>query len=295
MNQSSVDDGRTVTFEANRSRLFGIAYGMLGAVMDAEDVVQDAFVKWSTVDIGRIESPAAYLTTMTTRLSIDRLRSAKHRREIYVGTWLSEPLVTAPDPEAIVVEAELLSMALLTALERLNPVERAVLLLRDVFDFDYAEISDIVDKSPDNCRQIAVRARQHVGEPARAQPATEAGGLLAMAYANAIAGGDVEGLAQMLADDVVLWADGGGKARAALLPMAGVQRVAKYLVAVNKQVPDGLMVGMARVNGAPGFTAHLGRDAFGVVTFEMADGLITGIRVVLNPDKLGHLKRGAAA
>ncbi|MGB7860322.1 MAG: sigma-70 family RNA polymerase sigma factor, partial [Acidimicrobiia bacterium] len=153
-------------FEQNRSRLTGIAYGMLGSVMEAEDVVQDAYLRWHGVDPSRVDSPAAYLTTITTRLAIDRLKSAQVRREQYVGPWLPEPIVTsyAPDPAQVVEEAESLSMAMLVALERLNPVERAVLLLRDVFDYDYAEIADVVDKSPANCRQIARRARDKAGD-----------------------------------------------------------------------------------------------------------------------------------
>ncbi|MGA7270304.1 MAG: sigma-70 family RNA polymerase sigma factor, partial [Acidimicrobiia bacterium] len=169
MNDRPHGDASLAIFEEHRRRLFGIAYGMLGSVGDAEDIVQEAYLRWAGVDVATIESPAAYLTTITTRLAIDELRSARRLREEYTGPWLPEPLVTYmdPDPADVVVEAEQLSLAMLTAFERLNPVERAVLVLRQVFDLDYSEIADIVDKSPANTRQIAVRARERAGDTTR--------------------------------------------------------------------------------------------------------------------------------
>lgn len=276
-------------FEAQRPRLLGIAYGMLGSVMDAEDVVQEAYLRWSGVDVASIDVPAAYLTTVTTRLAIDRLRSAQSRREEYVGPWLPEPMVSADDPAELLAEAEGLSMALLVALERLNPVERAVLLLRDVFDFDYPEIADVIDKSPANCRQIAARARDRVGDPGRSRPLESEERRLATAYATAITTRDINGLIRILADDVVLWSDGGGKARAARHPLAGRSRVAKYLLAVLRQAPDGLDVELVRINGSLGWLARAGGAAIATISFDIADGLIEGIRIVLNPDKLDHL------
>jgi len=277
-------------FEAHRPRLVGIAYGMLGSVMDAEDVVQDAYLRWAGIDPTTVDSPAAFLTTVTTRLAIDRLRSAQHRREAYVGPWLPEPMVTAADdPAEVVATAERLSMALLVALERLNPVERAVFLLRDVFDYDYPAIADVVDKSPANCRQIASRARERVGDPSRGRPLESEERRLANAYAAAILSRDVAGLARILADDVVLWSDGGGKTRAARHPLAGRDRVAKYLVSVSQQAPDETTAELVAVNGSLGWLATIGGAAMAVITFETAEGLVTGIRVVLNPDKLSHL------
>lgn len=277
-------------FEAQRSRLTGIAYGMLGSVMDAEDVVQDAYLRWSQVDAASIDAPAAYLTTVTTRLAIDRLRSARHRRETYVGPWLPEPMVTSgDDPADVVATAERMSLALLVAMERLNPVERAVLLLRDVFDLDYAAIADVVDRSPQNCRQIATRARQRVGDPARSRPLAGDDHRLAEAYVAAITNRDVDGLARILADDVVLWSDGGGKARAARHPLAGRDRVASYLVAVSQQAPADAKVQLVRINGSIGWLATVGGIALAAIAFDIADEVITGIRVVLNPDKLAHL------
>ena len=277
-------------FEAQRPRLTGIAYGMLGSVMDAEDVVQDAYLRWSRVDPADVESPAAYLTTVTTRLAIDRLRSAQQRRETYVGPWLPEPMVTLDDdPADLVATAERLSMALLVTLERLNPVERAVLLLRDVFDFDYPAIADVVDRSPQNCRQIASRARERVGDPARARPLEQEQRRLATEYAAAIASRDVAGLARILAEDVVLWSDGGGQVRAARHPQAGRDRVASYLVSVSQQAPDDVDVELVTVNGSLGWLASSAGVPLATISFDIADQLITGIRVVLNPDKLSHL------
>jgi len=281
----------TDVFEAQRPRLTGIAYGMLGSIMDAEDVVQDVYIRWAGVDTATIDTPAAYLTTITTRIAIDRLRSARHRRETYIGPWLPEPFVIGvdDDPADIVESAERLSMALLVTLERLNPVERAVLLLRDVFDLEYPEIADVVDKSPDNCRQIAARARDRVGDPARSRPLDATERRLAHAYAVAITDRDVAGLAAILADDVVLWSDGGGTTRAALHPVAGRDKVAKFLVGVSRWAPEVVSAELVRVNGALGWRVAAESAPLAVISFEIDEDLIAGIRIVLNPDKLVHL------
>ena len=279
-------------FEQHRSRLTGIAYGMLGSFMDAEDVVQDAYLRWSDIDTSVVDNPAAFLTTITTRLAIDRLRSAQVRREQYVGPWLPEPIVTsfAPDPAEIVTEVESLSMAVLTTLEKLNPVERAVLLLRDVFDYDYAEIADIVDKSPANCRQVASRAREKAGNLSRVpSPPAQSEADILERYVAAVTAGDVAGLARIFADDVVLWSDGGGVARAARHPLHGADRVARHLVGVTPQTPPGTEVRMVRVNGEPSLMGVLDGNAIGVITFEIREGLITAVRASLNPDKLAHI------
>lgn len=279
-------------FEQHRRRLFGIAYGMLGSVADAEDVVQDAYLRWAGVDVTSVDSPAAYLTTITTRLAIDELRSARRRREEYTGPWLPEPLVTAmdPDPADVVAEAEQLSLAMLTAFERLTPVERAVLLLREVFDLDYSEIADIVDKSPANTRQIAVRARERAGDAGRRRArATSDDRRLMSAYLAAASAGDVERLAEVFSQDVVLWADGGGKARAARKPLFGAERVARHLVGVAPQAPPGTEISLVRVNGDPAVMAvHDGR-CIALVAFEVAEGKVIGVRAILNPDKLARV------
>lgn len=279
-------------FEQQRPRLTNIAYGMLGSVMEAEDIVQDTYLRWSKVEPSEIQSPEAYLTTITSRLAIDHLRSARNRREQYVGPWLPEPIVGEfeSDPADVVADAESLSMAALVALERLNPVERAVLLLRDTFDMDYAEIADIVDKSPANCRQIARRAREKAADtnrPARSDPDTETE--ILRRYFEAVSAGDVEAMAEIFAEDVVLWSDGGGKARAARHPLYGDVRVARHLIGVAPQAPEGTEVRIVRVNGAPGIMGLLDGRALAVILFEIEDGLVTGIRAVLNPEKLAHL------
>lgn len=282
----------TEIFERNRGRLTAIAYGMLGSVMDAEDVVQDAYLRWRGVDVAGIDSPEAYLTTITTRIAIDRLRSARARRETYVGPWLPEPMVTSfiPDPADVVAEAEVLTMATLTAFESLNPVERAVLLLRDVFDLDYPEIADVVDKSPSNCRQIAKRARDKAGRAARPTPSRpEVETEIITRYLEKVIQGDVEGVASVFADDVVLWSDGGGKARAARHPLFGAERVARHLVGVAPQTPEGTEVRIVRVNGDPAILGVLDGNVIAALSFEVAEGLVVAVRAVLNPDKLSHL------
>lgn len=282
-------DVHATLFEAHRPRLVNIAYGMLGSVMEAEDVVQDAYLRWAGVDLQEVDNPPAYLTTMTTRLAIDRLRSARARRETYVGPWLPEPYVSdyEEDPADVVAEAERLSMAMLVAFERLNPTERAVLLLREVFDLDYAEIADVVDKSPVNCRQIAARARQQIGDakpPPRPSPGAEM--RLVGEYLAAIDAGDVGRLASVFADDVVLWSDGGGNARAARHLLYGAERVARHLIGVAPQAPEGMEVRLVRVNGMPGILGLHDGMPIGVLSFDIIDDVVVAVRAILNPDKL---------
>jgi RNA polymerase sigma-70 factor (ECF subfamily) len=275
-------------FEAQRPRLFGIAYGMLGSVMEAEDVVQDAWLRWQAADRVAVREPAAFLTTVTTRLAIDRLRSAQRRREAYVGPWLPEPIVReiGEDPADLVAEAEQLSMALLTAMERLDPVERAVFLLRETFDLDYAEIADVVDKSPAACRQIARRARDRVGDPSRAQPIDDPEHALAP-FVAAITSGDVDALLATLAADVIAWSDGGGIRRAARQPIPGAERVATFLISIIRYGAERGGTGRVVVaNGMPALLTELDGDLYGVMTIDLEDGLVTAIRSVVNPEKL---------
>jgi RNA polymerase sigma-70 factor, ECF subfamily len=276
--------------ERERARLFAIAYGMLGMTAEADDVVQEAFARWHRADRSAVRSPAAYLTTVVTRVAIDRLRSAERRRVEYVGPWLPEPLVSELDPADVVTEAEQLSLALLATLERLNPVERAVFLLRDVFDFDYAEIAETVGKGEANCRQIGRRARARVGQPARRYRATrkEEDELL-RAFAAATERGEVDALTSLLARDVVLWTDGGGRVKAARQPVDGAERVARFLIAIAGKARPGARTLPVRVNGDPGFQTSTAGRASGVVGLELAEGLIVGIRILVNPDKLRHL------
>jgi RNA polymerase sigma-70 factor (ECF subfamily) len=275
-------------FEAHRSRLVAVAYGMLGSVMEAEDVVQDAWLRWQAADPSAVREPAAFLTTVTTRLAIDRLRSAQKRRETYVGPWLPEPIVRewGDDPADAVAEAERLSMALLTAMERLDPVERAVFLLRETFDLDYAEIADVVDKSPAACRQIARRARDRVGDPTRSQPIEDPENVLAP-FLSALTAGDVDALIETLAADVIAWSDGGGIRRAARQPVPGAVRVAKFLIGIAEYGRKrGGTVRIVSANGSPALLTELDGSLYGVMTLDLADGVLVAIRSVINPEKL---------
>lgn len=279
--------GKVETFGRYRPLLFSIAYGMLGSVMDAEDVVQEAFVRWQRTPTAEVRSPKAYLSTTTTRLCIDQLRSAKVRREEYVGPWLPEPLLAEQEEPAVVDEA--LSMAFLVLLESLTPVERAVFLLREIFDYEYAEISRLVGKSEANCRQIARRARESVAaRRPRFESSPEQEENLTGSFLAACVGGDMEGLLALLSEDVTLYSDGGGKTRAALNPIRGPEKVARFLAGILGKVPPGFVVRQTRVNGRPGLVGYFGDGSpQSVVTLEVADGNIRAIRLVVNPDKLG--------
>jgi RNA polymerase sigma-70 factor, ECF subfamily len=282
------------TFEACRPRLVAIAYGMLGDRGEAEDAVQDAWLRFADAGPEAVRNAEAFLTTVTTRLAIDRLRSARARRETYVGPWLPEPIVrdmAAPDPADVVAEAEQLSLALLVALERLNPVERAVLLLRDVFDLDYDEIADAVGRTPANCRQIARRARAHAGETARRREVTpEEEQRVFGAFLEALASGDVDGLRAVLAEDANTYSDGGGVVRAARKVILGGDRTARLLVGLGRKLPDPPPpITLVRVNGDPGFRMHGEEGIASVTAVEIADGRIVAVRIVTNPHKLTRL------
>jgi RNA polymerase sigma-70 factor (ECF subfamily) len=283
-------------FERQRPRLTAIAYGILGSAMEAEDVVQDAWLRWDRTDREAVTEPAAFLATVVTRLSIDRLRSARMRREAYVGPWLPEPIVTelGEDPADVVVEAESISLALMTALERLNPVERAVLLLREVFDYDYAEIGPMVGRLPATCRQIAARARGRIGEIHRARPVEpEQQRDLVEGFMAAVVEGDVEGLVDRLAADAVLWSDGGGHRRAARHPVHGADRIAVFMVNVTRRaIEEGGSGRLVRVNGGLGVRLEMNGTLYGITTFEFEEGLVTAIRSIVSPDKLRHLADG---
>jgi RNA polymerase sigma-70 factor, ECF subfamily len=281
-----------------RPLMFSIAYRMLGSASEAEDIVQEAFLRFhrETREGTEVEQPKAYLSAVTTRLSIDHLRSARVRRERYVGTWLPEPLVTETEPDAArhAETADSLSMGFLVLLENLTPVERAVFLLREVFAYDYDEIARIVDKSEDNCRQIAVRARKHVrdGTP-RFEASRERREELARRFFEAAGAGDQEGLLGLLAADVVAYADGGGKAIAFPKPVHGRDRVARLLVGRTAGGERAGVVSMRRaeINGQPG---ALFLDADGnpvvAVSLDIADNQVQTLHAVSNPEKLRHLR-----
>jgi RNA polymerase sigma-70 factor (TIGR02957 family) len=284
-------------FEELRPQAFAIAYRMLGSVSEAEDVVQEAFLRLHrALQAGeRIESPRAYLVTVVTRLGIDQLRSARARRESYVGEWLPEPVVMSPDedPARQAEMADSLSLAFLVLLESLSPEQRAVFLLREVFDYPYDEIAEIVGKSTDNVRQLAVRARRHVDERrARFEASREQRDELASRFFSAARDGNLEALESLLAEDVVLHGDGGGKAPALARPVHGRARVARTLLAWFKA---GLRIGgldmrPVEVNGQPG-ALSLDRDGnlISVMALDIADGQVQAVRSIVNPDKLQHL------
>jgi RNA polymerase sigma-70 factor, ECF subfamily len=280
------------TPEELRPYLFSIAYRMLGSVAEAEDVVQDAYLRYEEADV-EAESPKAYLATVTTRLAIDRLRSARVRREVYPGEWLPEPLV---DDEALrhAETADSLSLTFLHLLEKLSPVERAVFLLREVFDYPYEEVAEIVGKSPENCRQILTRAHRHVQEGRRRfDVSREERELIARRFVAAWEEGDTDGLIELLAPDATVYGDGGGKAPSVRVPLVGAERVAKAIVGWGRQAHEhGLVHRPALVNGEPGLIFYEGDRVHWVAAFEIADGVVVAIRSGLNPDKLAHLRSG---
>ena len=280
---------RTEDFELHRSLLFSIAYRMLGSVAEAEDIVQEAYLRWQQAPEKEVRSPKSYLSAVVTRLSIDRLRSAQVQREEYVGPWLPEPLLTDRAEEAV-DPAELdesISMAFLVVLESLNPVERAVFILREVFDYDYEEISHIVGKSEANCRQIAHRARQAVTDRRpRFERSIEQEERLTRQFVEACTSGNMEGLLSLLSEEVTLWSDGGGKVAAAPYPIYGPERVARFLLGVLRTVPPGFSAHLARVNGGPGVIGYVGGEPTSVVALDVADGRLQNIRIVVNPEKL---------
>ncbi len=280
---------RTEDFERHRSLLFSIAYRMLGSVTDAEDIVQEAYLRWQEAPETEVRSPKPYLSAVVTRLSIDRLRSARARREEYVGPWLPEPLVSerAEDAGGTTELDESLSMAFMVLLESLNPVERAVFLLREVFDYDYEEISRIVGKSEDNCRQIAHRARQSVAaRRPRFERSPELEERLTERFVEACVSGNMEGLLGLLSEDVTLWSDGGGKVAAAPYPIYGPERVARFLLGVLRTVPPGFSACPVRINGRPGVVGYVDGHPTSVVALDVADGRLRGVRIVVNPEKL---------
>ena len=280
-------------FQAYKPLLFSIAYHMLGSVMDAEDCVQEAFLRWyQAKDLGETEavrSPKSYLSTMVTRLSIDHLRSARVRREQYVGVWLPEPLISTDETSVtgMVELSEALSVALLHLLEQLSPLERAVFLLRQVFDYDYGAIATIVQKSEDHCRQIVRRARQHLGaRHALYSASKEQQEAILHQFLRACLDGDMDGLLSLLANDIVVYADSGGKAPAARHPIRGADTVARALVVHVRNVPRDFRFRVALINGQSGMIFYRNGVPAVLLTLEMLDEQIWEIDVIANPDKL---------
>ncbi|WP_433272390.1 RNA polymerase sigma-70 factor [Actinosynnema sp. CS-041913] len=285
-------DHATEAFVAHRNLLFTVAYEMLGSAADAEDVLQETWLRWTTVDLDTVRDPRAYLVRITTRQALGRLRALGRRKESYVGPWLPEPLLTAPDVAEDVELADSLSMAMLLVLETLTPTERAVFVLREVFDLAYDEIAEAVDKTPAAVRQIAHRARAHVAarrprgavSPAETRSALEA-------FRRAVETGDLQSLLDILAPDVVLLGDGGGVVQAVLRPVVGADRVARVLASGLGRVAAAVSLRPAQVNGHPALVLRLDGALDTVMAVRIDDGLITGLYAVRNPEKLSRMER----
>ncbi|MEV4246822.1 RNA polymerase sigma-70 factor [Streptosporangium canum] len=287
MSQDGRAESATEAFVAHRNLLFTVAYEILGSATDAEDVLQETWLRWVGVDLGTVRDQRAYLVRITTRQALVRLRTLGRRKESYVGPWLPEPLLTTPDVAEDVELAESVSMAMLLVLETLQPTERAVFVLREVFDLAYDEIAEAVDKSPAAVRQIAHRARAHVAarRPRGVVSPAEARGVLE-AFQRAVETGDLQRLLDILAPDVVLLGDGGGVVQAALAPVVGAGSVADVLgrFAMASLQP-------AQVNGHPALIRRLNGEIDTVMAVRIDDGRITGLYAVRNPEKLSHMER----
>ncbi|WP_330230820.1 RNA polymerase sigma-70 factor [Nocardia sp. NBC_00508] len=284
-------DPATEAFVAHRNLLFTVAYEMLGSAADAEDVLQEAWLRWVKVDVGQVSDQRAYLVRITTRQALNRLRSMKRRRESYVGSWLPEPLLTTPDVAADVELSESVSMALMLVLETLTPTERAVFVLREAFGIGYDEIAAAVDKTPAAVHQIAHRARLHVEarRPRRAVTARQAEAALE-AFRRALETRDLQGLLEVLAPDVVAISDGGGIKQATPRPIIGAGKVARFIVGglTKNDVP--LTVEPTVVNGSPALALHVDGELDGVIAMRVEDTRITGLYYVRNPQKLTHIE-----
>ncbi|MFC8385422.1 RNA polymerase sigma-70 factor [Nocardia sp. NPDC057272] len=287
--EGTAKDPATEVFVAHRNLLFTVAYEMLGSAADAEDVLQETWLRWVGVDLDAVRDQRAYLVRITTRRSLDRLRTLGRRRESYVGPWLPEPLLTTPDVADDVELAESVSMAMLLVLETLTPIERAVFVLREVFDLDYDEIAEAVDKSPAAVRQLAYRARAHVAarRPRGIVSASESRDALA-AFQRAIETGDLQDLLDLLAPDVVFLGDGGGIKQAALSPIVGADLVAALLTASVPRIGAAMTVESAQLNGHPALILRLDGVIDTVFAVRVDDGLVTGLYSVRNPDKLSR-------
>ena len=287
-------DPATEAFLAHRNLLFTVAYEMLGSAADAEDVLQETWLRWAGVELGTVRDQRAYLVRITTRQALSRLRTLRRRKESYVGPWLPEPLLTAPDVAEDVELADSVSMAMLLVLETLTPTERAVFVLRDVFDLEYDEIGQAVAKSPAAVRQIAHRARAHVAarRPRGVVSAAQTRGAIE-AFQRAIETGDLQRLLDMLAPDVVFLGDGGGVVQAVLSPVVGAGRVARLLaIGLGRIAADtAASLQPAQVNGYPALILRLNGEIDSVIAVRIDDGLITGLYVVRNPEKLSHMER----
>ena len=291
-------------FERHRDLLMAVAYRILGQVADAEDVVQEAWIRWTNADTSEVADPRAFLVRVATRLSIDRLRRVKARRESYVGPWLPEPLLTGGDVAEHAALSESISIAMLVVLETLSPLERAVFVLREAFAMPYAEIAEVLGRSEPAVRQISRRAREHVRE---GRPRFDADQgerrRVTERFLEAAAGGDQDVLMDILAPDVTLVADGGGRARAPRRPLRGAEKVARFIAAISapekiaqflQSVSTGplpeMNVRLAQVNGGPGIVATVGEKPVATIMLDVSDGLVQTIHLVANPEKMSGVR-----
>jgi RNA polymerase sigma-70 factor (ECF subfamily) len=282
-------DAEAHAFEAHRTALASIAYRMLGSASEAEDVVQEAWLRWQTTPHEEVRSARAYLSKVVTRLCLDRLKSARTRRETYVGPWLPEPVRTETEDEPL-ARAESISLAFLVLLESLGPIERAVYLLHEVFDYGHAEVAEIVGRDEVACRQILHRARKAlVARRPRFAPSKEAHHRMLGAFAAACASGSAVALEGLLAEEITSWGDGGGKAFAARRPLHGRHQVARAWVGVYRTAPPDAVVAVEEINGWPALVIRMGGKPAGVVSLETDGEQIFAIRSVVNPDKLARL------
>ena len=284
-------DAQTDTFEKHRDRLQALAYRMLGRVQAAEDMVQDAYLRWRSADPDTVDDPAAYLTTIVTRLCLDELDAAHHERDSYTGPWLPEPVVEPMDrPDRTTEQSDAVSFAVLVLLERLPPRQRAVFVLREVLDTPYARIADIVDESEAYCRKLAQRARAQIdAADAESNVSATAQADLVEQFVTAIQNEDAETVAQTLAKDAIVTSDGGGKVTAARRPVETREHITRFLLGVADQAPEALTPHLVRVNGRPGLLATVDGTPQSVWFFHVRHGRIQNAYAVLNPDKLRHL------
>ncbi|MER5901650.1 RNA polymerase sigma-70 factor [Streptomyces mirabilis] len=282
-----VTNRATETFVAHRNLLFTVAYEMLGSAADAEDVLQETWLRWVKVDLGQVRDPRAYLVRITTRQSLNRLRTMSRHKEVYVGPWLPEPLLTAPDVAEDVELAESVSMAMMLVLETLSPTERAVFVLREAFDVSYDEIAAAVDKTPAAVRQIAHRARRHV-DARRPREVVPSGKIRAAleSFQRAFESRDLQGLMDVLAPEVVLVSDGGGVKQAALRPISGAEKVVRFIVGGTGKAEGSLTSAPTVVNGNPALVLRLDGEVDGIMAIRVEGARITGLYYVRNPEKL---------
>ena len=283
-------DAAAVEFQAARPRLFGIAYRMLGARAEAEDVVQDAWLRWQGTDRSQVRNPAAFLSTVTVRLAINASESARARREVYTGPWLPEPVLTVGDPTLGAERTEALEIGLLLLLERLTPNERAVYLLREAFDYDFREIAEVLEISESNARQLAGRARAHLEEDRPKRVASAERDRLLRAFLAAAQSGDLEQLESLLAEDVVLYADGGGVVTASPRPVVGRDRLSKLFSAGGAGFTEGVAVDFIEANGESSAVLSRNGEPFAFCSITAGEHGIERLFVVLNPDKLRGLR-----